>query len=122
MGTGKTYFMLSGIVTKNTIRTDYADILGYGITTIYANVTEVASGSVIGLHMDGVPVSMRAPQQGDRTYTIPLINSGDVTLNSGDAGRWTLSDPYDEVAIHTINQDSNKSGRITVTISNKRRQ
>ena len=121
MGAGKSEILLSSIVTKNSSIPFYHNVQGYGKTLIYAKADQVTSGYSLSVHIDGYPAT-GVTKAGIRDYGVRIVNSGSVTLASGDAGRWTLTDPYDEIGVYAHNATANKSGRITVMVNGKRRQ
>jgi len=118
MAGGKTEILFSGEVTSNSYVDKKFSTLGFGKTTINIEVVDITSGATLSYRIRGYPAvegTGKAPG-----YSIPLKT--DLTLGSGYIAQYTVTDAYDQMSVGVKNTTTNKSGRVTVTISRKRRQ
>lgn len=119
MSGGKTQILYSSTITTNAPTDSTFTVRGMDNTTIYAKVDAITSGATLTININAYPAAIDAPNIS--TYTIPLVASGDVTLQSGQSARWNVSDAYDNLGVGVMNSTSNKSGRVTVIITRSRR-
>lgn len=121
MGTGKNAVLFSSFVTGNSYEERKIHTLGFGETLVTIQSVSVTSGSTLSHRLRGFPDVADAP-----TLTYPLRANGaditDITVGSGYYAQYSISDAYDEIGIAVKNTTSNKSGRVTVVVSRKRRQ
>jgi len=119
MGGGKSYILYSSAVTSNTPADEKFDVRGFGVVTVIIAVHTITSGCTITPNINAYPVAIEGQAE---SLSYPIIASGTVTIGSGYAARYKLSDAYDRIGIGIMNSTANKSGRVTVTATGKRRQ
>jgi hypothetical protein len=116
VGAGKTEILFSSVVTTNTyVYSGKQDVLGFGGVQVNLDLDAMTSGHTASFAIRGYPASEDAPG-----YSIPILTG--ETLGSGDIAQYIVGDCYDWVDVGVKNTTSNKSGRVTVSITKKRRQ
>lgn len=120
MGSGKTQILYSSTVTLNSPTLYKVNTRGFGATSIYVRADEVTSGASLTVLVHGYPADIDTPNISN--ITVPIVASGTATFTSGEEALWVLSDPYDSIGVGVMNTTANKSGRITVIVTRKRRQ
>jgi len=121
LATGKAQVLFSSAVTTNSYVGANFSVLGFGETQVLIDLVTVVSGQTLSYKIAGYPNVAQAP-----AYSIPLRLHGndvtDITLESGDKALYKIGDAFDKIVISVKNTTSNKSGRITVMATGKRRQ
>lgn len=121
MAAGKAEVLFSSIVTTNSYVGRSFNVLGFSETQILIDPVTITSGQSLSYKIAGYPNVEDAPG-----YSIPLRLHGndvtDITLYSGSKAQYKVGDAFDKVVVSVKNTTSNKSGRITVIATGKRRR
>ena len=121
MASGKSQVLFSSTVTANAYVGRSFNVRGFGETQILIDPVAITSGQSLSYKIAGYPNVEDAPG-----YSIPLLLHGndvtDIALYSGCKALYKVGDAFDKVVISVKNTTSNKSGRITVIATGKRRR
>jgi len=112
MGAGQTEVIFSGFALSNSYAYRKFNTLGQGATAILVD----AYGSV-----SGVTYTIRAYPNLDAAPAYVKTIKSDTTMASGDIHYLVTGNPYNQLDVGVKSAQSNRSGRVSVFVTGKRR-
>lgn len=116
MGAGKIEIVASGVATTNSYVFNKVSVLGYGETLVFVQ-NNGTGGSGVTASVLGYPSYESVPFMS--SYVI--LASGD-TVESGKVYLYSTTDAFEGLGVGYKSSATDRSGRVTVIVSRKRRQ